>query len=136
MPTSRPLPILRPDAVRRVPRSFAWLDTRLRGGGFLEQMQPEDVGLYLFLALAADAQGLSCWRLERVARTLPCFELHALRKARDSLQRLNLLAYRPWHPAAVDGSYQLLAVPPPAPLPPRGAGPVSIGALLSGLGAP
>ena len=134
MPTSRPLPILRPDALRRVPRSFAWFDTRLRSAGFLEDMRPEEIGLYVFLVLAADKQGLSCWRLERVERSMPCFDLLALRKARDGLTRLKLLAYRPWFAGAVDGSYQVLALPAPVPTPQRGTAPVAINELLSGFG--
>jgi len=135
MPTSRPLPVLRPEALRRIPRSFAWIDTRLRSAGFLELLRPEEIGLYLFLALAADNQGLSCYRLERIERAVPCFDLLALRKARDGLTRLNLLAYRPWFAAAVDGSYQLLALPPTSPPAARGEGPVQIASLLSGFGA-
>jgi hypothetical protein len=134
MPTSRPLPVLRPDALRIVPRTFAWLDTRLRSEGFLELMRPEEIGLYLFLVLAADNQGLSCYRLERVERAVPCLSLPALRKARDGLRRLDLVAYKPWFPAAADGSYQVLALRPPAPRSPPCSAPVPIGALLSGFG--
>ena len=65
MPTSRPLPVLRPDRLRRIPRSFAWLDHRLRSG-LLAALTPEEIALYLFLALASDSQGLSCWRLDRI----------------------------------------------------------------------
>lgn len=110
MPTSRPLPVLCPERVRQVPRSFAWIDTRLRSQGFLELMRPAEIGLYLFLALAADKQGLSCWRLDRVERAMPCFDMVALRLAREELIRWNLLAYQPWHRNADDGSYQLLSV--------------------------
>jgi hypothetical protein len=106
----------------------------LRSEGFLELMQPEEIGLYLFLTLGADNQGLSCWRLERVERAVPCFDLRALRKARDGLMHLNLLAYRPWFPAAVDGSYQVLALPPAGAPTLRGNAPVHINALLSGFG--
>jgi hypothetical protein len=120
--------------VRRVPRSFAWIDTRLRSDGFLELMRPAEIGLYLFLALAADERGLSCWRMDRIERALPCFDLVSLRQARQELLHWNLLAYQPWHSSAVDGSYQLLAVPAPPPKPPQSSGPVSVGDLLSGFG--
>ncbi len=135
MPTARPLPVLDPAAVRRPPRSFAWIDTRLRSSGFLDCMEPAEVGLYLFLALAADRQGLSCWRLERVERQMPCFDLHALRKARDGLARLKLLAYRSWSPHDIDGSYQLLALPTLPASPRQACAPVQIGALLPDFGA-
>ena len=134
MPTTRPLPVLFPERVRQVPRSFAWIDTRLRSEGFLELMRPAEIGMYLFLVLAGDKQGLSCWRLDRIERALPCFNLASLRQARQELVRLNLLAYQPWFRSAVDGSYQLLAIPTPAPKSQRGSAPVPIGDLLSGLG--
>ena len=118
MPTSRPLPLLDPAAVRRPPRSFAWIDIRLRSD-WLDCMEPPELGFYLFLALAADQHGLSCWRLDQVQRRMPCFDLHSLRKARDRLMRIKLLAYRPWSAHAIDGSYQLLALPAPSVVPPR-----------------
>lgn len=110
MPTSRPLPLLRPDRLRSVPRSFAWLDHRLRSAGLLARMGSEELGLYCFLALAADAQGRSCWRLDRVEREVP-FDLPTLRRARDGLLHLDLIAYRPWYARATDGAYQLLSLP-------------------------
>jgi hypothetical protein len=135
MPTSRPLPVLCPDAIRTVPRSFAWLDTRLRSPRFLQSMKAEEIGLYCFLSLAADKQGLSCWRLDRIEREVPCFDLHVLRKARDGLVDLKLLAYRPWFAGAVNGSYQLLALPPPDHSARDASGPTAIGNILSDLKA-
>jgi hypothetical protein len=133
MPTSRPLPVLRPDRLRCPPRSFAWLDHRLRSGGFLSRLTPEELSLYCFLALAADAQGLSCWRLDRIERELP-LDVPTLHSAREGLMRANLLAFQPWRAQGRDGSYQLLALPAPEPKPPQPSGPVPLGILLSGLG--
>jgi hypothetical protein len=135
MPTTRPLPVLRPERLRRIPPSFAWLDHRLRAGGVLAQLTTDEIALYCFLALAADAQGLSCWRLERIERELP-LDVAALHRARDGLLRADLIAFRPWHAHCLDGSYQVLALPAPAPAPApqRGTGPVSLGAVLSGFG--
>jgi hypothetical protein len=113
MPLKKPLPILAPQRVRRVPRSFAWIDHRLRSEGFLERLRPEDLGLYLFLALAADRNGLSCWRLDRIERAIPCFDRHALWEARTRLVELDLIAYRPWYKNEPDGCYQLLSVERP-----------------------
>ena len=96
MPTSRPLPILDPHPVRRIPRSFAWIDHRLRSAPALQVLSPDAIGLYLFLALSADERGLSCWRLERVERHMPCFDLAGLRQARQELVGTQLIAYRPW----------------------------------------
>ena len=78
MPLKKPLSLLVPQRVRTIPQSFAWIDHRLRSEGFLPRLRPEEIGLYLFLALAADQQGLSCWRLDRIEKTIPCFDRHTL----------------------------------------------------------
>ena len=110
MPLKKPLPLLVPQRVRTVPRSFAWIDHRLRSEGILPQLRPEDLGLYLFLVMAADQRGLSCWRLDRVEKALPCFDRHMLWDARSRLVELDLIAYRPWHSGDPDGCYQVLSV--------------------------
>lgn len=110
MPLKKPLPLLTPQRIRKIPPSFAWIDHRLRSEGFLERLRPEDIGLYLFLALAADRNGLSCWRLDRIQRAMPCFDRHALWDARRRLAELDLLTYHPWRRDEPDGCYQLLSV--------------------------
>jgi hypothetical protein len=116
MPLKKPLPLLVPQRMRTIPSSFAWIDHRLRSEGILQRLRPEDLGLYLFLTLAADQQGLSCWRLDRVEKTLPCFDRHALWDARSRLAELNLIAYRPWRGGEPDGCYQVLSVQRPQEL--------------------
>jgi hypothetical protein len=116
-----------------MPRSFAWLDHRLRSGGFLSRLTADEIALYCFLALAADAHGLSCWRLDRIERALP-LDIRALHRARDGLLRADLIAFQPWHAGCTDGSYQVLALPAPAPVLQQGSGPVSLGEVLSGFG--
>jgi len=113
MPLKKPLPVLEPHRLRRIPRSFAWIDHRLRSEGLLKKLHPEDIGLYLFLTLAADRDGLSCWRLDRIERDIPCFDRHALWDARSRLAQLDLIAYRPWRDGEPDGCYQVLAVDRP-----------------------
>jgi len=110
MPLKKPLPLLVPQRVRNVPRSFAWIDHRLRSEGFLPRLRPEDLGLYLFLVLAADQRGLSCWRLDRIEKALSSFDRHALWEARSRLAALDLIAYRPWRHGDPDGCYQVLSV--------------------------
>jgi hypothetical protein len=110
MPLKKPLPLLTPQRIRKVPRSFAWIDHRLRSEGFLERLRPEDIGLYLFLAIAADRNGLSCWRLDRIQRAMPCFDRDALWDARRRLVELDLLTYHPWRRDDPDGCYQLLSI--------------------------
>lgn len=132
MPTTRLLPVLRAERLRAPPRSFAWLDHRLRSGGFLARLNADEIALYCFLSLAADARGLSCWRLDRMERELPLTTAQ-LHHARAGLCQADLLAFQPWYAGALDGSYQVLALPTPLPLPPRGAGPVCLGQVLSTL---
>lgn len=110
MPLRRPLPLIRPDRLRRIPASFAWIDHRLRTEGHLSRMGPADLGLYLFLVLAADRQGLSCWRLDRMIQDLPCSREELIR-ARSRLIEWDLVAYRPWSKGAADGVYQVLDCP-------------------------
>jgi hypothetical protein len=121
MPLKQPLPLLVPQRIRNVPSSFAWIDHRLRSEGFLQRLRPEDLGLYLFLTLAADRNGLSCWRLDRIRHAVPCFDHHALWDARSRLAELDLIAYRPWRHDEPDGCYQVLSVrrPPLDTLPPE-----------------
>ena len=133
MPTSRPLPVLCPERLRRPPKSFAWLDHRLRANHVLASLSGEEIGLYVFLVLAADAQGLSCWRLDRIERELP-FEAAALRRAREGLLRADLLAYQPWSAQCPDGCYQLLALPAPITAPVV-QGCVSLGQCLASVSA-
>jgi hypothetical protein len=116
MPLKKPLSLLVPQRVRTIPQSFAWIDHRLRSEGILPRLRSEDLGLYLFLSLAADQQGLSCWRLDRIEKTMPCFDRHMLWDARSRLAELDLIAYRPWRVGEPDGCYQVLSVQRPQEL--------------------
>ena len=111
MPLKKPLSPVIPNLVRKMPPSFAWIDHRLRTGQFLADFAPEDFALYLFLALVADQQGLSCWRLDVMEKTMPAFRFHQLRSARERLVRNRLIAFRPWNSSDPDGTYQLLPIP-------------------------
>ena len=110
MPTKKQLPVLVPDRLRRPSRSFAWIDHRLRSSELLSMLDPPEIGLYLFLVLAADKDGLSCWRLDRIEREMPCFDRSVLWKARDRLLELDLVAFRPWRASDPDGVYQVLSI--------------------------
>ena len=130
MPTKKPLPVVAPDRVRRPPRSFAWIDHRVRSSGWLPLLDPPEIGLYLFLVLAADRDGLSCWRLDRIEREMPCFERNVLWRARTRLVELDLVAFRPWRAGDPDDICQVLSIRPPNP-----ASPPSLCAALAALGS-
>jgi hypothetical protein len=120
MTLKRKLSVLVPQRLRKVPPSFAWIDHRLRAEGWLPRFEPADFALYLFLVLAADRDGLSCWRLDRIERAVPCFDRHALWQARDRMVENELIAFRPWRRGGIDGCYQVLSIRPPEPsLPPE-----------------
>lgn len=111
--------IPRPHRVRRIGNAgFAWLDARLKHEGWLEVLSPDALAVYTFLCLAANREGVSWYRKDRIARTLgiPEDQLHlALRR----LYELDLVAYRPFARHASDGFHQILALPQggPPPLP-------------------
>ena len=111
MPLKKPIKPVIPNLVRKIPPSFAWIDHRLRSRQFLLDFEPGEFALYLFLSLAADEQGLSCWRLDIMQRTMPAFHFHQFRDARDALMQKRLLAFKPWNPNDPDGVYQLLPIP-------------------------
>ncbi len=111
---SRPLSVIEPDRLRFVPPSFAWIDRRLREHGLLAALSADEISLYVFLALAADRNGLSCWRVDRMERELPLSSADIVRARRGLVDR-KLVAFRPWSARSVDGSYQVLAVDTIAP---------------------
>jgi len=102
------LPIVEPNAVRGIPRSFGWADHAVRS--YLKLLRPTEIALYFFLILAADAQGLSCWRIERIARELGDLDWDGLFQARETLTSMGLVAFRPWSEHCVDGVYQVLPI--------------------------
>lgn len=81
-----------PARVRRVPESFSWVDHRLVREGHLNGKSHAALALYLFLVTVADAQGLSYWSENAVARRLR-LEPAGLRAARAELEAADLVAY-------------------------------------------
>jgi hypothetical protein len=83
--------------------------------------------LYLFLVTVADADGLSYYSDNSIARLLP-LSAEALPQIRRELVAAHLIAYqRPL--------YQVLALDAPAGVPQRNNKPVAIGQLLTGVEA-
>jgi hypothetical protein len=111
------IPLLRPDRVRSISgTAFGWLDARLLQEGWLAALGAEGTAAYAFLCLAADRQGLSYYRRDRIAHALALSD-QALHHALSRLETLDLVAYRPFHRRAADGVRQVLALPagpPPA----------------------
>jgi len=101
--------IPQPQRVRRIEKSFAWIDHRLLRNGFLEVMTHEDQALYLFLALAADRQGVSFYRKEKICDVLG-LDFGPFEVARDRLLHLGLIAFQPYSAFTPNGFYQVLPV--------------------------
>lgn len=109
------------DRVRRLGPgvAFGWIDARLRRDGWLGALTPSALATYVFLCLAADREGVSFYRRDRIAHALGLDDMEvarALRRLRD----LDLVGYVPFSAHAVDGFHQVLSIPeggpPPSPL--------------------
>jgi replication initiation and membrane attachment protein DnaB len=106
--------IPQPQNVRKIQGSFAWIDHRLMRDGYLPIMTHEDLGLYLFLILAADRNGVSFYRKEKICDTLS-LSFQQFEIARDRLIDLNLIAYQSYSVMSPNGFYQVLPIRTPAP---------------------
>ena len=106
--------IPQPQNVRKIQGSFAWIDHRLMRDGYLPIMTHEDLGLYLFLTLAADRNGVSFYRKEKICDTLS-LSFQQFEIARDRLVDLNLIAYQSYSVMSPNGFYQILPIRTPAP---------------------
>lgn len=120
----RPAPprtlVPRPDRVRQLQGlAFGWLDARLLQERWLPTVPAPALAIYTFLCLAADRQGVSFYRRDRIGQALGLDDQEVARGL-ARLRELDLVAYVPFRPHAVDGFHQVLSVPrggpPPSPL--------------------
>lgn len=98
-----------PQCVRRIEKSFAWIDHRLLRSGFLPVMTHQDQSLYLFLVLAADRNGVSFYRKEKICDCLG-LDFQQFEVARDRLIGMKLIAFQPYSILSPNGFYQVLPV--------------------------
>lgn len=108
-------PIPRPDRLRRIAGSFGWVDHRLLRNGHLAWLEPVEMALYLFLVLAADRNGVSYYRLEKISRHLGFLDWGELFGARRRLIELELIGFAPFSGQDRDGFYQVLSLDGLAP---------------------
>jgi hypothetical protein len=113
MPTPH---VVQPHRVRKIEKSFAWIDHRLLRNGYLAAMTHQDQSLYLFLALVADRHGVSFYRKEKICDLLG-LDFAQFEVARDRLIELKLIAFEPYSALTPNGYYQVLPVDgtPPEP---------------------
>lgn len=111
MQTRRRAPLVpEPGRIRRIERSFAWLDHRLLRDGHLERMSVVDLAVYVFLILVADRTGTSWYRKDVVCRKLG-IDWDDFEHAKARLLERGLIAFRPFRQGEVDGFYQVLPLP-------------------------
>jgi replication initiation and membrane attachment protein DnaB len=98
-----------PQRVRRIEKSFAWIDHRLLRNGYLQVMTHQDLALYLFLVMAADRHGISFYRKEKICDAIG-LDWEQFEKARSRLIDFGLIAFEPYSALTPNGVYQVLPV--------------------------
>ena len=84
--------ILRPERLRKVPEHFSWVDHRLVRDRHMERCGADALALYLLLVTVGDADGLSYYSDQTVARLLSLDE-GRVRRARRDLLAADLISY-------------------------------------------
>lgn len=79
--------------IRKVPKSFSWLDHRLVQHRHIENLSHSQAALYLFLVCVADNQGLSYYGDPALMTKLD-MDQACLNKSRAGLIRNNLIAWQ------------------------------------------
>jgi len=95
--------ILNPDRTRCIKGGFSFIPHRFLSGGFFSSLNPHELLLYFFLAVAADRNGLSFYSYDKIC-TLLQMSLDQYIQARDELIEKDLIAF--------DGTiFQVLSLP-------------------------
>jgi hypothetical protein len=79
--------------VRKVPKSFSWVDHRLISDGHFESLNHSSAALYLFLLCAGDEKGLSYYGDKSIMKKLSMDNI-TLEKARSKLIHTGLIAWQ------------------------------------------
>jgi len=106
--------IPQPKNIRSIKGSFAWIDHRLMRNGFMETMTHQDIALYLFLILAADRNGVSFYRKEKMCEAVS-LDFSQFEIAKDRLINMNLIAFESYSALSPNGYYQVLPINGKAP---------------------
>jgi len=105
--------ILNADRIRKIAGGFSFIPHRFLAEGFLASLDREEILLYLFLILAGDRHGLSCYSYDAIC-TLLQINLDEYIAARDGLIGKDLIGF--------DGRiFQVLALPPHPVIKPKPA---------------
>ncbi len=85
-------PIL-PQRVRKVPKSFSWIDHRLVSDKHIDLCSHAAAALYLFLVCVGDDKGLSYYGDQSIMKKLS-MDQQVLENARSELVRNGLIAWK------------------------------------------
>lgn len=114
------VPVLK-QRVRKIPKSFGWVDHRLVRGKHIESCSHAESALYLFLICVADNMGLSFYGDKAIMDKLS-MDLQTLQNARSGLIKNSLIAWR-------TPIYQVLSLEPANNVQRPGSG-MSLGDIL------
>jgi len=94
-----------PHRIREIKGSFAFIEHRFLWHGFLQQLGPHEIALYLFLVLVSNRLGLSWYSREKICYLLG-LSANEYHQAREALIKKDLIAF--------DGFvFQVLSLPEP-----------------------
>jgi len=85
--------VLCEERTRQVPAQFSWVDHRLVRDGFCRRCRTEELALYLALVTVGDADGLSYYGDESLAKLIGV-PAGRVAEIREGLIRADLVAYR------------------------------------------
>jgi len=84
--------ILKQDRIRKIAGGFSFIPHRFLADGFLASLEQPEILLYLFLILAGDRNGLSCYSYDAIC-TLLQLNLGEYIAARDGLLGKDLVDF-------------------------------------------
>ena len=89
--------------IRRLPRSYSWVDHRFVTERHIDTMEPDEILLYYFLVTVGNKEGVSYYSPERMVDILK-IDVTRQKQARRGLERKDYIAYR-------EGVFQVLELP-------------------------
>lgn len=95
--------VIQKDRVRKFPRQFSWIDQKLIRENHFQLCNAKSLGVYLFLVLAGDVNGLSYYSDAGICKKLS-INMTDLSESRQELIEADLLAYK-------NPVYQILSIP-------------------------
>ncbi len=95
--------LLRTCRQRKFPQQFSWVDQKLIRDGHLHLCTAKSIGVYLFLVMVGDSQGLSYYSDKSICKSLS-LRMSELTECRKELIKVDILAYE-------KPMYQVLSTP-------------------------